>query len=527
MLKIRAVACRTPALILTIATVSMVLTSCGGVGQTSNVVNYTLPAQTPPNVVNTMTVTVGVTWPGQGGSPTGYGNGVFTSVGVCRPAVLPVGQNPPGGPPLPATCQIIPNILVDTGSVGLRLLESATVDDLNLPSVTDSNNNPLQECVQFADLSYVWGPVARATIEMADENATQVPLPGETANTGIPVQIITLPQYQTIAVPADCLASPPSGGVPIAANTLQTLGANGILGVGSFPQDCGAACTSTPPRNQYYSCPSNLCTPYSIPQNLQVWNPVAAFAYDNDGISLTLPSAPLGGVGCPPPNAAEPPNSECALTGTLTFGIETQSNNNLSQPVEVYGLDAYGNFPQVTFTYPNQIDSSQPPILLVNYLSPQDGSYIDSGSPAIYFSDAQSLLASLPTAQSAFAVPECLNPNVTPPSIYSGPLGLFSPSILYCPTTPINFTAKVYGSNHSVPGLINWYIENAKSLLNSQNSVFSTLGGDSGINVSTDYVDLGLPFFLGQTVFVGYAGTTLPYPQPLSPTTYPNGFWAF
>ena len=86
----------------------------------------------------------------------------------------------------------------------------------------------------------------------------------------------------------------------------------------------------------------------------------------------------------------------------------------------------------------------------------------------------------------------------------------------------------MYGSNHPAPGQITWYLENAESLLSSGNSVLPALGGESGINASTDYVDLGLPFFLEyQPVFVGFAGTTLAYPNPLSPTTYLNGFWAF
>ncbi len=462
--------------------VSMVLTSCGGVGQ-GGVIAPNLPTPTPSGVANTVPVTAGVT------SSGGYANGVFTFVTVCRPAILPVGQNPQGGPPLPATCQTIPNILVDTGSVGLRLLASGTVDELNLPFVTDSNNNPLQECVQFADFSYVWGPVARATIEMSDETAAQVPLQGETANTGVPIQLITPAVYEQIPVPADCLSSPPSGGVPIAANTLQTLGANGILGVGTFPQDCGIACTSSPLRNQYYSCPSNLCSVDSVPQNLQVWNPVAAFEYDNDGLSLTLPGAPFGGTG--------------PVTGQLIFGIGTQSDNALSG-VEIYAIDAYGNFPQVTLTEPPGPNSTSIlPVLFVNYLSPQNGSYIDSGSPAIYSSDAQSL-----------AIPECLNAD-------GEPLGL------YCPAIATYFSAKVYGTNHVLPGLFAWYDENAETLLNSGNSVFSTLGGDSGTDFSTDYVDFGLPFFLGHTVFVGFAGSAIAYPQVTNPITYANGFWAF
>lgn len=482
-LKIKVAAYTTPVLILTLAMVSMGLTSCGGVSQSSPIVNN-LPTPTPSGIANTVPVTVGVT------SAGGYANGVFTFVTVCRPDILPVGQNPEGGPPLPATCQTIPNILVDTGSVGLRLLESAAVDELNLPYVADSNNNPVQECVQFADFSYVWGPVARATIEMSDETAAQVPLQGETANTGIPIQLITPAVYLQTPVPADCLSSPPSGGVLVAANTLQTLGANGILGVGTFPQDCGTACASSPLRNQYYSCPSNLCSVDSVPQNLQVWNPVAAFAYDNNGLSLTLPSVGFGGSG--------------PVTGALIFGIETQSDNPLGGGVEIYAIDAYGNFPEVTLTEPPGPDSTSIlPVLFVNYLSPQNGSYIDTGSPAIYSSDAQSL-----------AIPECLNAD-------GEPLGL------YCPAMPTYFTAKVYGTNNVLPSLFAWYDENAETLLNSGNSVFSTLGGDSGINVSTDYVDFGLPFFLGRTVFVGYAGTTMAYPQADNAITYANGYWAF
>jgi hypothetical protein len=479
MLKIKVVAYRIPVLILTLAMVLMVLTSCGGPSQ-GPVVNIVNNPPIQSDVSNTVPVTAGVT---SSGGP----NGLFTSVTVCGPAVIPVGQNPVSGPPLPPTCQTIPNILVDTNSVGLRLVESSTVDNLGLPWVTFSNGDIAQECVQFADFSYAWGPVARATIQMAGETAAQVPLLNEMANTGIPVQIITSPNYLTTAVPSSCLASPLSGGVPIALNTPQTLGANGILGIGSFMQDCGAACASTPPRNQYYTCPSNLCSVATVPQNLQVWNPVAAFAYDNNGLTLTLPNVGFGGSG--------------PISGSLIFGIGTQSDNTL-RDVQLYPIDAYGNFPQVSLTV-IPTDPTQLPYPLVSYLSPQNGSYIDSSSPAIYFSDAQSL-----------GIPECLDTN-------GQPLGL------YCPTVVSQFTANVYGTNSTV-GLLSWNVENATTLLNSGNSVFSTLGGDSGISVATDYVDVGLPFFLGRTVYVGFAGTSMAYPQVNTPPiTYPNGYWAF
>lgn len=484
---------------LAAVTLSMVLTGCGNYNNTPYQAPLNLPTTTPTSVVNTVPVTVGIT-PATATAPSsGSSNGAFTFVTVCRPAVLPVGQNPSSGPPPPATCKTIQNILVDTGSVGLRLLESSDVDSLMLPTVNDSNNNPVQECVEFADFSYVWGPVARATIEMADETAAQVPAPftlpadyvPETPGTGIPIQIITPAIYLSTGVPANCLSSTAAGGAPIAANTLQTLGANGILGIGSALQDCGAACASSTPRNQYYSCPSNQCSVDSLPLDQQLWNPVAAFQYDNNGISLALPYAPFGG--------------SASVPGTLTFGINTQSNNELAtsplgSQTQIYALDGYGNFPEVTLT--EQSDPSLPPSYLVNYLSPQNGSYLDSGSPAIYFGDPQNLV-----------IPACPNPNGNPLS-------------LYCPGAATQFFAKVYGTNKTTD-TVYWYVENGPNLLNSGNSVFSTLGGSSGIDASTDYVDFGLPFFLGKTVFVGFAGTALDYPQTNNPITYTNGYWAF
>jgi hypothetical protein len=56
------------------------------------------------------------------------------------------------------------------------------------------------------------------------------------------------------------------------------------------------------------------------------------------------------------------------------------------------------------------------------------------------------------------------------------------------------------------------------SLFNTGFAAFDDLGGDSGTGASSDYVDLGLPFFLGRSVIVGIAGSN---------SAYPNGYWAF
>jgi hypothetical protein len=166
-----------------------------------------------------------------------------------------------------------------------------------------------------------------------------------------------------------------------------------------------------------------------------------------------------------------------SLTGTLTFGIGTQSNNGLGS-ASVYTIDGYGNFPLVTFNG-------------VNYISPGlNSSFIDSGSNAMYFSDYVTL-----------GIPDC-------PGDLAG---------YYCPASTQQYSAKVYGVN-GASTTVNWSTVSAQTLIATFNSVFINLGGDSGVGASTDYVDLGLPFFMGRTVFVGIQGAS---------TTYPSGYWAF
>ena len=200
---------------------------------------------------------------------------------------------------------------------------------------------------------------------------------------------------------------------------------------------------------------------------LQVFNPVSAFASDNNGVLITLPSVAAGGA--------------TSVTGSLIFGIGTQSNNALGS-AKVYEIDGNGNFPQVTL---NGVTYTSGPSSF--------GGFIDSGSNALYISDASTLAGA--------GISEC-----------AGNLQGF-----YCPASTVQLTPTVFGAN-SVSGPVQLSVANAATLLNSGNAVYNNLGGDSGIGLSTDYVDLGIPFFLGKTVFVGIFGTN---------TTYPNGYWAF
>src|SRR5215472_66761 len=188
-----------------LALVGLQLASCGGGSSASN---NMIPPATSANNVQPVVVNSG---------PMGnYANGIFTGVTVCVPST--------------SNCQTINDILVDTGSYGLRLLSSAGGGalTLSLPQQT-SGGNPIGECAGFVS-GFTWGPIKNAAITISGEHASNVP-----------VQVVD-PTFST--VPQGCK----NGGVP-ENDTHQLLGANGILGVGPFVQDCGTQCTLTGTSN--------------------------------------------------------------------------------------------------------------------------------------------------------------------------------------------------------------------------------------------------------------------------------------
>ncbi len=281
-----------------------------------------------------------------------YVNGPFVTITVCAPGST-------------TSCNTIDHVLVDTGSYGLRVLSSLSGGELtaSLPA-TSVGGNPLGECVQFADTSFLWGPVETADIKIAGEQASSVP-----------VNVVGDTTFST--VPASCNTGGPDD------DTLNALGANGILGLGPFPQDCGPGCVSgTPPSGLYYQCPSSGCVPSLVSLALQVQNPVSLFASDNNGVIVELPT---------------PSGPQATLAGSLVFGIGTQSNNALGSAA-VFTLDSNAYFT----TKFNGSTMSQ--------------SFIDSGSNGLFFDDN-----SLASCQ------------VNTP--------------FYCPTTPASLTATNSGSN--------------------------------------------------------------------------------
>jgi Protein of unknown function (DUF3443)/Bacterial Ig-like domain (group 2) len=227
------------------------------------------------------------------GNSAGYVNKPCVSVTVCTPGSA-------------TACQTIDDILLDTGSSGLRIFKQAlTNTTVALTSVT-SGTGLLAECAQFADGSSDWGPVQLADVLLGNEPAVQVSVHVIDAAFG--------------TVPTLCGIPDPN---PAAA------GFNGILGVGLFSQDCGSHCaTSAIPPPIYFSCKGTACSRTTVPLSDQVTNPVTLLPVDKNGVIVQLPSVPLGGLP--------------SVNGNLILGIGTQANNAPSGTVTAYTTNTVG-----------------------------------------------------------------------------------------------------------------------------------------------------------------------------------------
>ncbi|HEY4975631.1 MAG TPA: DUF3443 family protein, partial [Steroidobacteraceae bacterium] len=178
--------------------------------------------------------------------------GPLAGAGIINTAYVSVTLCVPGS----SQCQIVDHVSVDTGSSGLRILASALAAPTAFPARADGAGSPLGECMQFAD-GYSWGPVRAADIKIAGETASNQS-----------VQIIGDVGFST--APSACMA------LGTAEETVAAFGANGVLGVGVFAQDCGSACVAAPSSPAlYYSCPSgSSCQGVAVALSQQVQNPV-------------------------------------------------------------------------------------------------------------------------------------------------------------------------------------------------------------------------------------------------------------
>jgi hypothetical protein len=237
-------------------------------------------------------------------SANSYFNKPCVSVTICTPGT--------------STCQAIDDILLDTGSYGLRVFKQALT--VPLSQVTGASGS-IAECVQFGDGSSLWGPVQTAGVILANEPAVKVS-----------IQVVDS-TFGTRS--AGCFNADPS---PAAA------GFNGILGVGLFVQDCGTTCTSSANNGHYYACNGASCSGTTVPLSSQVQNPAALLPQDNNGVLVQLPAVPLGGTP--------------SINGNLILGIGTQSNN-VPASVTMYSASTTGNFTTLFSgrTYTSFIDS--------------------------------------------------------------------------------------------------------------------------------------------------------------------------
>ena len=254
-------------------------------------------------------------------------NELCTSVTICQPGT--------------GNCQTVTDVLVDIGSVGLRVFGSALSTPLS--QTVDAQGHAVGECTFFADGSSTWGPVQMADVVLGGSPAVRVP-----------IQVII----------------PTFGGQSVSSNpcndtvdaTPDEANLNGILGIGLFRQDCGAVCAVNTNNTLYFSCNGGSCAGTSVPLADQVQNPVWLLPSGNNGVVLTLPNVPASG--------------SPSLSGSLALGIDPSAST--TPPGTVLPTDDAGF---VTTLYKGRTFTQ---------------SIIDSGSNGLFFPDASLVSCAMP-----------------------------------------------------------------------------------------------------------------------------------
>jgi uncharacterized protein DUF3443 len=411
-------------------TAAVVFSSCGGGSSNSssppassgncNTQVGTATSVGTPNGTNVASMIIDG-GPTVNGASLGTVNQGYVTVILCAPGST-------------SNCRSIDHIWVDTGSSGLRLFCSPFTQ--NLPTL-QQGGNPVGNCAQFVS-TYTWGAVRATDVYIAGERASSVP-----------VQVIG-----DTAVPATAPTTCSSGAT--AMNTVADMGANGLLGIGLFQEDCGSGCATTAFAGFYYTCPAGTCSSVAVATAQQLQNIVGLFTTDNNGNLIQLPA--LTAAGAP------------TATGSLIFGINTQTNNQLASAVGgsavVFQADPNSGTINTTTTYGNGSNSA---------------SYIDSGSNGWFFYDPSLVTCS---GSSGFF---CSNATLM------ATMSSCNTNTTSCPASPTSFT----------------YTFNIASFtsLSTSNTAFNNLGGPSPPPPAT--FDWGLPFFYGRSVFTALENTVI------------------
>jgi Protein of unknown function (DUF3443) len=259
----------------------------------------TATAGKPPPVLNTMVLAVD----SGPAAASGAINHAYVTVKICVHASQ-------------TQCASVDHVLLDTGSMGLRLVRSVlSGQGVSLSPESDSQGQSIEECASFGG-GQTWGPVSAADVFLAGESAAN-----------IPVQIMD-DSAAGAPPPATC------GANGTLLNDVSGFSANGVLGVGVFAEDCGQACVDAgAPLPVYYGCTAaGACAAENIALAAQVTNPVAMFSADNNGIIVNLPNLQ---------NA----NGDVSVQGEVIFGIGTQTDNALpATGLNILGADSNGFF---------------------------------------------------------------------------------------------------------------------------------------------------------------------------------------
>ena len=186
-----------------------------------------------------------------------------------------------------SNCTMVNDMLLDTGSSGLRIFGSQ-LSGLGISPNTNKGSE-IGEGAFFGSGS-TWGSVSTVDVKIAGEPKIT-----------LPIQVID--DINAFAPPpGDC-----TQGSQLISSPSET-GFNGLLGFGQLKNDMPNLFT------EYFDCSGENCSLLKSPPAADiVLNPVPLFPTDNNGVVVSLPAVPAGG--------------QEAADGVVYFGIGTESNN--------------------------------------------------------------------------------------------------------------------------------------------------------------------------------------------------------
>lgn len=224
-------------------------------------------------------------------------NAPYVSVTICEPGSK-------------TACQTIDHVLLDTGSVGLRLFADTLTSQAAPPTMgVPATSEHVRACYNYVS-GYTWGSMAQVDLTF-----------GNAKINNFPIMLVGDPRAG--AAPATC-----AQGRNLSSGLVQ--GMKGVMGIGHAAVDCGKRC-ETAAQSLYYACAagSTNCRRLAVPMNEQIANPVHAAGADINGVALQFP--PVAG------------NTK-AVRGKMYFGIGTHANNTPQATNQIYKLDSTGFF---------------------------------------------------------------------------------------------------------------------------------------------------------------------------------------